>query len=124
MPVQPPLGPASQPRSTPADPAAASTLPRITPPPQTHAPAGFLVLYYVGVVQVLQQLGIFEPGKVPPPVAGISSGALTAGVICSGVSAERFHDTVGPPAARARVRAEGGVEGGRVGPAGRAYQHK
>ena len=70
-------------------------------------PPGFLILYYVGVVQVLQQLGIVTPGQPSPPVAGISSGALTAGVICSGISAETFHDT-------ARTGARGrGVPGAR-----------
>jgi predicted acylesterase/phospholipase RssA len=60
---------------------------------------------------VLQQLGIVVPGKQAPPVAGISSGALTAGVICSGMSADRFGDTVRPLAWGGRgVGKVGGVE--------------
>lgn len=56
---------------------------------------GLLILYYAGVMTVLQQLGIVRPDQAPPRVAGISSGALTAGAICSGMTAEQFQSTVG-----------------------------
>ena len=69
----------------------------------TALPSGFLILYYVGVLKVLQQLGIYVPGKAPP-VAGISSGALTAGAICSGIPEDRFYRTVGGGGARFGVQ--------------------
>jgi hypothetical protein len=88
-------------------PRAARAPPRQPPSTATFPfPPGFLILYYVGVVQVLQQLGITAPGQPSPPVAGISSGALTAGVICSGISADTFQETV-RGAARRRGRGEG-----------------
>ncbi|GBF87628.1 hypothetical protein Rsub_00339 [Raphidocelis subcapitata] len=55
--------------------------------------AGFLILWYAGVLKVFQQLGIYKPLN-PPRVAGISSGALTSAAICSGTTAEQFHHTV------------------------------
>ena len=57
-------------------------------------------MYYVGIFKVLEQLGIIEPGKRAPPVAGASSGALTSAAICSGQSAQGFYESV-----RARSRA-------------------
>lgn len=57
-------------------------------------PSGYLILYYVGVFKVLEQLGIIEPGVRAPPVAGASSGALTSAAICSGQSAQQFYDSV------------------------------
>jgi len=59
-----------------------------------HQHRRFLLIYYVGVLKVLQQLGIVQPGKPAPLVAGISSGAITAGAICSGVPEERLYETV------------------------------
>ncbi|KAI8471884.1 MAG: hypothetical protein J3K34DRAFT_458129 [Monoraphidium minutum] len=53
--------------------------------------AGFLIWYYIGVIKVLQQLGIVDKST---PVAGISSGALTAGALCSGMDYDRLHKTV------------------------------
>jgi predicted acylesterase/phospholipase RssA len=46
------------------------------------------------VLKVLQDLGVVTPGAAPPRVAGISSGAITAGVVCSGLTEQRFHATV------------------------------
>jgi predicted acylesterase/phospholipase RssA len=62
--------------------------------------AGFLILWYAGVLKVFQQLGIYKPLN-PPRVAGISSGALTSAAICSGTTAEQFHHTVRAPRAGA-----------------------
>lgn len=59
--------------------------------------AGYLIIYYAGVMKVFEQLGIYKPGKAhstAPPVAGSSSGALTSAAICSGVSAEEFYKTI------------------------------
>jgi len=42
-------------------------------------------------MKILRQLGIIHENT---KVAGISSGALTAGAICSGLSEDRFHKTV------------------------------
>jgi hypothetical protein len=64
-----------------------------------HPPPGYLILYYAGVLKVLQQLGIYQPGRAAPPVAGASSGALTSAAVCSGVQADRFYETVGAPGA-------------------------
>lgn len=46
------------------------------------------------MLKVLQDLGVVTPGAAPPRVAGISSGAITAGVVCSGLTEQRFHATV------------------------------
>lgn len=52
-----------------------------------------ILLYYVGVLKVLQQLGIVQPSS-PPRVAGVSAGAIAASAICSGVQAEQLHGIV------------------------------
>lgn len=60
--------------------------------------AGFLIIYYMGVLKVLQQLGLTGPG-IRVKAAGASSGALTAAVVCSGMPAERLTAQVRAPAA-------------------------
>ncbi|GBF87627.1 hypothetical protein Rsub_00338 [Raphidocelis subcapitata] len=61
--------------------------------------AGYLILWYAGVVKVFQELGIIESGRATP-VAGASSGALTAATICSGTTADKFYSSVSSLTAR------------------------
>jgi hypothetical protein len=73
----------------------------------THAPR----LPNAGVLKVLRQLGIVTERT---RVAGISSGALTAGAVCAGLDDEQFHKTV----RRAGGGAGGGEGSGAAGLAG------
>jgi hypothetical protein len=45
----------------------------------------------VGIVKVLSQLGVLDERT---RLAGISSGALTAGAVCSGLDEDKFHRLV------------------------------
>lgn len=56
-----------------------------------HGCAGFLIYYFVGVLKVLMQLGVVNKNT---KLAGISSGALTAGAVCSGMSEHMLLKTV------------------------------
>lgn len=55
---------------------------------------GYLILYFSGVVKVLQQLGIVGPDNNSTRAAGTSSGALTSAAICSGTDADAFYQSV------------------------------
>lgn len=59
----------------------------------SFGPAGYLILWYAGVVTVLEQLGIYQPGRALP-AAGASSGAITSAAICSGTTSEQFYKSV------------------------------
>ena len=58
------------------------------------------MIYYAGVLKVLEQLGIATPGGAKTPSAGASAGALASAAVCSGAGAEAFRRSISDLTAR------------------------
>ncbi|KXZ42156.1 hypothetical protein GPECTOR_194g324 [Gonium pectorale] len=53
---------------------------------------GFLLPYFIGVAEVLQQLGVLRPGGATP-VAGSSAGSLIASSLACGLTPDEMYDS-------------------------------